>query len=42
MYEPWAIEVITRIGSYIEVSPSGTGAKDLLPLPDRGSAEVAR
>jgi hypothetical protein len=27
MYEPWAVEVITRIGSYTEVSPSGTGAK---------------
>ena len=25
--EPWAVEVVARIGSYAEVSPSGTGAK---------------
>ena len=25
--EPWAAEVVARIGSYTEVSPSGTGAK---------------
>jgi hypothetical protein len=25
--EPWALEVITRIGSYAEISPSGTGVK---------------
>jgi hypothetical protein len=26
-FEPWATEVIGRLGSYSEVSPSGTGAK---------------
>jgi predicted P-loop ATPase len=25
--EPWAAEVVARIGSYTEISPSGTGAK---------------
>ena len=25
--EPWALEVIARVGSYAEVSPSGTGVK---------------
>ena len=25
--EPWAAEVVSRIGSYTEISPSGTGAK---------------
>ncbi len=26
-FEPWAVEVINRFGSYAEISPSGTGAK---------------
>ena len=28
--EPWALEVITRVGSYAEVSPSATGVKVFL------------
>jgi primase-polymerase (primpol)-like protein len=26
-FEPWAVEVIERFGSYSEISPSGSGAK---------------
>src|SRR4051812_31982196 len=26
-FEPWALDVIERFGSYTEISPSGTGAK---------------
>jgi primase-polymerase (primpol)-like protein len=31
--EPWAAEVVSRIGSYTEVSPSGTGAKVFFTFP---------
>src|SRR3954453_2596659 len=50
-FEPWAIDVIRRIGSYTEISPSGTGAKvffkyrtpDLEGLrPALGSAKYGR
>ena len=27
LFEPWALEVMDLIGSYTEISPSGTGAK---------------
>ena len=36
--EPWAAEVVARIGSYTEISPSGTGAKVFFTFPE---AELA-
>ena len=32
--EPWAAEVVARIGSYTEISPSGTGAKVFFTFPE--------
>jgi hypothetical protein len=32
--EPWAAEVVARIGSYTEISPSGTGAKAFFIFPE--------
>jgi hypothetical protein len=48
--EPWALEVIRRLDSYAEVSPSGTGVKlfllyatgDLLPLREVMGTEHGR
>jgi len=40
--EPWAAEVVDRLGTYAEVSPSGSGVKLFFTYADEDAAELAK